>query len=143
MNKESEYKKQRRNTYGENSKSSRKNIPLNKSLQNRKIRRIFKDVDKVNSEEDVNDYFAKVKIMKRFKKSPDTELGEVLIKKIIYRLIMKQIIFDECFEKLIKIRNKYSHFTIAFKNQIGYALNRLLPELIITELKLLMEKVMA
>jgi hypothetical protein len=34
------YKKDRRNTYGENSKSSRKNIPLAKAREHREARRV-------------------------------------------------------------------------------------------------------
>jgi hypothetical protein len=34
------YAKDRRNTYGENAKSSRKNIPRNQRLRNRAVRRI-------------------------------------------------------------------------------------------------------
>jgi hypothetical protein len=142
MNKEKDYTKQRRNNYGENSKSSRKNIPLSKHIQNRKVRRKFKEINFFDSEDAVNDFNAKIKIMKRFKKSPDIELGEILIKKLIDRYVLNEICFDDCLEKLKNIKASYNNFTIAFKKRIGYALNRILPEEILIDLKKLKEKVM-
>lgn len=72
------YAKDRRNDYGENSKASRKTIPRNRAIANRKYRR------KLQSELDAQDFgvvvpAAAAKVRKTgWRKSPDTPLGDYL-----------------------------------------------------------------
>lgn len=71
------YKKDRRNCYGENDKSSRKAIRNNKASSRRRIRRAVKKVEVVDG--DLADSSeAKIKARQRdaFVKSPDQPLGE-------------------------------------------------------------------
>lgn len=70
------YKKDRRNTYGENDKSSRKNIPRSKAQGNKKLRRVDK-MDWVEEPDKAMDEFNKGKQV-WWKKYADTPLGEVL-----------------------------------------------------------------
>jgi hypothetical protein len=81
------YAKDRRNTYGENSKSSRKNIPLTKALdirserhsQDTMLAQILRTTD-TETQEDVENRVRSSK-PRQWKKSPDTPLGEVLNQK--------------------------------------------------------------
>jgi hypothetical protein len=85
-------KRDRRNRYGENSKSSRKNIRAGKQRSHMKDRR---DVSEIlaglggnvgETEASDADALAKVHTIqnrrKAFKKTPDTPLGEVLARKL-------------------------------------------------------------
>lgn len=82
--KELSYAKDRRNTYGENDKSSRKNIPASKARVNRSYRRKVNDVLQVASElvepQELEAVEHKVASVKRefWKKAPDAPLGEVV-----------------------------------------------------------------
>ncbi|HEV7643485.1 MAG TPA: hypothetical protein VGO50_06015 [Pyrinomonadaceae bacterium] len=82
--KELSYAKDRRNTYGESDKGSRKTIPANKARVNRLYRRKVNDVLQAAPElaepEVVDAVEHKVASVKRkvWKKSPDTPLGEVV-----------------------------------------------------------------
>jgi hypothetical protein len=81
------YYKDRRNTYGENSKSSRKNIPLSKALDIRSERRaqdtalakitVATDVDQLDAAENA----ARATKPRQWRKSSDESLGQVLISK--------------------------------------------------------------
>ena len=81
------YDKDRRNTYGENSKSSRKNIPLSKALDIRSERRsqdsalakviVATDVDQMDAAENT----VRSTKPRQWRKSPDEPLGQVLISK--------------------------------------------------------------
>src|SRR4051812_1361795 len=85
--KELSYGKDRRNTYGENSKSSRKNIPLSKALDIRSERRaqdsalakaiVATNVDQLDAAENT----MRATKPRQWRKSPDEPLGEVLISK--------------------------------------------------------------
>jgi hypothetical protein len=81
------YSKDRRNTYGENSKSSRKNIPLTKALSIRSERHAqdrLLAVALIASEQDqLTSIENKVRGTKprHWKKSPDEPLGAVLSKR--------------------------------------------------------------
>jgi hypothetical protein len=82
------YAKDRRNTYGENSKSSRKNIPLSKALSIRSERHVQDHLLSValnTSEQDqLSSIENKVRGTKprQWQKSPDEPLGVVLSKRI-------------------------------------------------------------
>jgi len=77
----------RRNTYGENSKSSRKNIPLSKALDIRSERRaqdsalakamVATDIDQL----DAADNSVRATKPRHWRKSPDEPLGHVLVSK--------------------------------------------------------------
>lgn len=78
------YKKDRRNTYGENSKSSRKNIPLSKALGLRAERRAQESaLAKATAEKDGDRLDAIENVVRSTKprvwrKQPDDPLGKVL-----------------------------------------------------------------
>lgn len=82
------YAKDRRNSYGENDKSSRKAIPARKAGENRKVRRItnqslallerLDDVDASVAESSLKQDIERVG---GWKKSPDTSLGDLLDEK--------------------------------------------------------------
>ena len=81
------YAKDRRNTYGENAKSSRKAIPRHKRLDNRSRRRLVRQalagdaVARDPERVDAAKAREKLKQRKGWKKSPDTPLGEVVKRK--------------------------------------------------------------
>jgi len=69
------YAKDRRNTYGENDKSSRKNIPLAKARGHRAARR----QDKILlAHSPLSDDVVQVRRKPEWKKSPDNALGQYL-----------------------------------------------------------------
>lgn len=77
--------KDRRNTYGENAKSSRKNIPLSKALSHRKLRHKAAELERkwdILDEESAEALELTVvtpRLQKgKFQKWPDRPLGEVL-----------------------------------------------------------------
>ncbi|MFC4930734.1 hypothetical protein [Massilia sp. GCM10023247] len=78
------YEKDRRNTYGENSKASRKGIPLAKARANRAERHKQDHVLATAVGVEDNDALAAVENLVRntepryWRKSPDTPLGQVL-----------------------------------------------------------------
>jgi hypothetical protein len=78
------YAKDRRNTYGENSKSSRKNIPLSKALDIRSERHaqetLVAQLAKVSTSAELEEIENQVRTTKprQWKKSPDEPLGQVL-----------------------------------------------------------------
>jgi hypothetical protein len=86
-NKQLSYAKDHRNTYGENSKASRKSIPLSKALDIRAERHVQdRTLSAALSASDLDelvDVEIQVKDSKprQWKKSPDEPLGEVLAKK--------------------------------------------------------------
>lgn len=67
------YKKDRRNTYGENDKSSRKNIRLGKKLSRRKMRRLGKG--DFQADDGQVEAVLKKEAHWRFEKFPDAPLG--------------------------------------------------------------------
>lgn len=85
--KQHSYAKDRRNTYGENSKSSRKNIPLSKALDIRSERHaqdsaLAKAVAATNIDQlDEAESTMRATKQRQWRKSPDEPLGQVLISK--------------------------------------------------------------
>ncbi|OYQ39710.1 hypothetical protein CHU94_10145 [Rhodoferax sp. TH121] len=81
------YAKDRRNAYGENSKSSRKNIPLSKVLDIRSERHaqdsaLAKAVAATNIDQlDAAENTMRATKQRQWRKSPDEPLGQVLISK--------------------------------------------------------------
>jgi hypothetical protein len=81
----------RRNTYGENAKASRKNIPSRKQRAHQQERRavgqildaidVSPDPDDVLAAEGAAKVTARARKLKSFKKKPDTPLGEVIERK--------------------------------------------------------------
>jgi hypothetical protein len=78
-------KKDRRNTYGENAKSSRKNIPKSKALSHRKVRKsagqqlTLLDPARELEADTIGSTLAAPRLQKgRWQKSPDTPLGKVV-----------------------------------------------------------------
>ena len=86
------YQKQRRNRYGENAKSSRKNISRSKRIVNRVNRRVastvLKQADTLYQEDnlDLLETTIKRKKTKRWRKYPDVPLYEVVVTKIERRV---------------------------------------------------------
>jgi hypothetical protein len=85
--------KDRRNTYGENAKSSRKNIPKSKSLSHRKVRNAARQqLDKLDpvrelEAETIGSTLVTPRLQKgRWQKSPDTPLGHVVADKLRTRV---------------------------------------------------------
>ena len=78
------YAKDRRNTYGENSKYSRKNIPLSKAQANRSERhaqdQALSQVVALTHEDDLTlaEMKAKTTAPRKWQKTPDQPLGDVL-----------------------------------------------------------------
>ena len=83
--------KDRRNTFGENSKASRKGIPLAKARANRAERHaqdhLLAKAELGNSEEDLVSVEVQIRTTKprQWRKSPDKPLGVVLAKKLAKR----------------------------------------------------------
>jgi hypothetical protein len=90
------YENDRRNTYGENQKSSRKNIPRSKQLSHQAERHTVKQAlvgTEGRSADERSDeaqsqalHKGKMKKLKAFRKWPDTPLGEVLRRRLRNRL---------------------------------------------------------
>lgn len=86
------YAKDRRNTFGENSKASRKGIPLAKERENRAERHAQDKLLSVAAEVIEPDQLAEVELLVRstkprqWKKSPDKPLGEVLARRELRKL---------------------------------------------------------
>jgi ribosomal protein S19E (S16A) len=84
-------KKDRRNTYGENDKSSRKNIPRSKAISHRKVRRKVNEeleqallMEEVQAEvlmSELSQLSVEKTAKKTWRKTPDEPLGEVLKRK--------------------------------------------------------------
>jgi hypothetical protein len=91
------YARDRRNTYGENQKSSRKNIPRSKQIahqeERRSARRILSSaqgrIDDDAADQAPSDTIthSRMKRLNRFRKSPDTPLGEVVERKLRTRRV--------------------------------------------------------
>lgn len=83
------YQKDRRNTYGENSKASRKNIPLSKALAIRAERhsqdRLLSETLRMTDEEKLALLEMSVRSTKprQWRKSADKPLGEVLANRLL------------------------------------------------------------
>ena len=89
------YEHDRRNTYGENQKSSRKNIPRSKQLSHQDERRSVRQV-LIATQGDVANEVAdeaqsqvlgkgRMKKLRAFRKSPDRPLGEVVKRRLSRR----------------------------------------------------------
>jgi hypothetical protein len=86
------YQHDRRNTYGENQKSSRKNIPRSKQLSHQDERRSVRQAliaAQGNVADDVADEAqsqtlrkGRMKKLKAFRKDPDRPLGEVIERRL-------------------------------------------------------------
>jgi hypothetical protein len=86
------YEHDRRNTYGENQKSSRKNIPRSKQISHQGERRAVREalvgvqggIADERSDEAQSQVLVKGRIQKlwAFRKSPDTSLGEVVKRRL-------------------------------------------------------------
>lgn len=87
------YRKDRRNTYGENDKSSRKNIPLNQRLWNRAQRRLAREAFAAGTvdEERIDAVEARLKRkrLQAWRKWPDQPLGEVVKAKLARRAALQ------------------------------------------------------
>jgi len=90
------YAKDRRNDYGENNKSSRKNIPLRKAKQNRGFRKsvnqVLQEARILNDSENLEILENKALSIKKgnWKKSPDASLAEYLQRKLEWKKIREK-----------------------------------------------------
>lgn len=86
------YEKDRRNTFGENSKASRKGIPLSKARANRAERHtqdhILAETLKVADGEQLAQLENQVRATKprQWRKSTDSPLGEVLARRLLRKI---------------------------------------------------------
>ena len=99
--KEESLKHDRRNTYGENDKASRKSIRRRKQLVNQIYRHKVKQVLAPHDLAAVEDSVAEIR-RPPWKKSPDQPLGEVFLTELIHNIKMfvasdsfKPILFDQ------------------------------------------------
>jgi flagella basal body P-ring formation protein FlgA len=86
------YEHDRRNTYGENQKSSRKNIPLSKQRshqdERRSVRQALIGAQGVTADDVVDEAQSqalrksRLKRLKGFRKSPDETLGQVIKRRL-------------------------------------------------------------
>ena len=104
------YSKDRRNTYGENAKASRKGIPRKKRRQSRAERRLFKQATAHGVGLDPENLdAAEAKLLKKRKgvwklKFPDKPLGVVVARKIRHRVTTGEITSTGAQSKLRRIR---------------------------------------
>jgi hypothetical protein len=104
------YAKDRRNTYGENAKASRKNLPRKKRRQVREERRLANTPVVVNGSVDLELVdIADAKLLKKRKnawklKSPDTPLGEVIERKVRQRVRTGALAPETAAETLKRVR---------------------------------------
>ena len=86
------YARDRRNTYGENQKSSRKNIPRSKQIAHQEERRSARQIlasaqgtiddDAADQAQSETITHSRMKRLNSFRKSPDTPLAEVVERKL-------------------------------------------------------------
>ena len=96
--KEEALKHDRRNTYGENDKSSRKSIRRRKRLVNQTYRHKVKQVLATNEVASTQDNVAEIR-RPGWKKSPDQPLGHVLLNDLIRDI--KMIVSSKSFEPVL------------------------------------------
>ena len=104
------YAKDRRNTYGENAKASRKNLPRKKRRQVREERRLANTQVVADGGVDLEMVdLAEAKLLKKRKnawklKSPDTPLGEVIERKVRQRVRTGALAPETAAETLKRVR---------------------------------------
>jgi hypothetical protein len=104
------YAKDRRNTYGENAKASRKNLPRKKRRQVREERRLANMAVVADGRVDLELVdIADAKLLKKRKnawklKSPDTPLGEVIERKVRQRVRTGALAPETAAETLKRVR---------------------------------------
>jgi hypothetical protein len=94
------YKKDRRNSYGENAKASRNAIPRHKALSNRAIRRSANRALRDQGQDD-SDNVAQAMSVKRWRKVPDAQLGETVKRKLSRRVAAYR---SKILRRLVRIR---------------------------------------
>lgn len=104
------YLRDRRNTYGENDKSSRRNIPLSKRMRSRAERRLARTAFPAGAGVDVDradDVESRVKHKRRraWKKCPDQPLVEALERTLRYRVDRGILPAHAAEAKLARIRD--------------------------------------
>lgn len=105
------YLRDRRNTYGENDKSSRKNIPLRKRLRSRSERRLARtafaagnrDVD-LDWVEEVEGRLVQNRRSAWWRKSPDEPLAGALARTLAYRVETGMLSEEQASATLERIR---------------------------------------
>jgi hypothetical protein len=103
------YLRDRRNTYGENDKSSRKNIARNKRLRSRIERRLGRTAFIAGAGLDAEraddvDWRLRKKRKLAWTKSPDAPLATALARKLERRASLGMLDVDEAAEKLARVR---------------------------------------
>lgn len=104
------YLRDRRNTYGENDKSSRKNIARSKRRRSRVERRLartaFPSGERRVDEDRVEDVESRLVRKRRqaWTKSPDTALASALERTLSYRVKRRMLSEEEAADKLARIR---------------------------------------
>jgi hypothetical protein len=108
------YAKDRRNTYGENDKSSRKNIPRSRSLPHRANRRGARQALRPAADDaaalpvDQVEDGLKHRFPRRWRKTPDEPLGAVLERRVTEQADRGRIPEALAAEKLERIRRRFT-----------------------------------
>jgi hypothetical protein len=115
MRKKTDYKKQRRNTYGEAPHAARKAIPRAKQRQNQKERRSVRAEVSRGDADAAEQVAVRARVRRPFKKVPDQPLGRVLMIRTIRRFIKGQITTSTFRARMRRLREHYPDFVRAYR----------------------------
>ena len=122
MGQKADYKKQRRNTYGEAPHASRKAIPRAKQRQNQKERRSVRAELCRRDADAAEQSGMRARVRRPFKKVADEPLGFVLMRRVVRQFIRGQITAATFRTKLRRIRAAYPAFVREYRMLIhGYS----------------------
>ena len=122
MRKQADYKKQRRNTFGEAPHAARKAIPRAKQRQNQKERRSVRAELSRGDADAAEQAAVRARVRRPFKKAPDEPLGRVLITRTT-RLFIKGRITAATFRaRMGRLREQYVNFVREYRAFVhGYS----------------------
>lgn len=132
-----DYRKQRRNTYGEAPHAARKAIPRGKQRQNQKQRRLVTAELSRGEIEKAEDAAARSTVKNPYRKVPDEPLAEVLLRRLVRELVTGRI-SASTFRRKVEPLRSYPGFVTCYR-AICHGLSHVqLPaqvELVLAELK--------
>lgn len=115
MSEATDYRKQRRNTYGEAPHAARKTIPRRKQLQSKKERRRVREELSHGEVERADDAAKRARVRAPFRKVPDTPLGLVLLVRTVREFVAGKISASTFRRKLEPLRKKYPGFVSRYR----------------------------
>ena len=122
MRKRTDYKKQRRNTYGEAPHAARKAIPRAKQRQNKKERRGVRSGLSRGDAESADQVSVRARVPRSFNKVPPQPLGHVLMASAIRQFIKRKITAAAFRAKMRRFREQYPSFVREYRAFIhGYS----------------------